>query len=80
MDELSKIEKAVQDAERLLANTEGAIGIILTNLKNEFGYDTIEAAEEGLAKMREENRKMEEVLNKRIERLSAQYARAVQNG
>lgn len=80
MDELQRIEKAIQEAERLLASTEGAIGVILTTLKDEYGYDSIEEAEKGLAKLEDENRKMEEVLTKRIERLNALYAKAKQNG
>lgn len=59
---LTKLKEKIEEAKESKARLEGSLDTLMNKLKNDFGYDTIEEAQEAL-------KKLEETLSKRKERL-----------
>ena len=73
-DELDKLQKEIDAAKKNAATFEGRLQESMKRLKDDFGLDSIEKAEEEAAKLKEEITSLETDVQTRLKTLRETYA------
>jgi predicted nucleic acid-binding Zn-ribbon protein len=74
MEELDKLQKEIDAAKKNAATFEGRLQESMKRLKDDFGLDSIEKAEEEAEKLKEEIADLETDMQTRLKDLQETYA------
>jgi len=71
--QLLKLKKEIDNSKEEVSQKKGQLTALLTQLKNDWGCDTVEKADKKLVSMKTEYQKMSDALEKGLEELEEKY-------
>lgn len=73
INELTRLKKAIEEAKSDKSKIEGRLEELLKSLKEQFGFNSIEEAQEGIEKLQEELTELEKEIQDKFAAIKKEF-------